>query len=60
MDLSLNGGVNEKVQDVLKNRKLVREHIVGAEARIEGEGQRHEGDEGVDGEGEQFFDSEEV
>lgn len=60
MDLSLNGGFNEKVQDILKNRKLVWEYIVSAEARTEGEGQGHESDEGVNSEGEQFFDFEEA
>lgn len=37
MELSLNGGINEKVQGVLKNRKLVGEHIIDAEVLIGGE-----------------------
>ncbi|WEW57922.1 hypothetical protein PRK78_003389 [Emydomyces testavorans] len=60
MDLSLNGGINERVQDVLKNRELVDEHIIGAEDRTRSEGHRHAGNEDFDCEGEEFFDSEEV
>lgn len=60
MELSLNGGINETVQGVLKNRKLVEEHIIDAETLIGGEGHRNAGDEGFDSEEEQFFDSEEV
>jgi hypothetical protein len=64
MDLSLNGGINERVQAVLKYCKLIGEHIAGAIPHTEGEEYRHaddEGDdEGVDSEVEQFFDSDEV
>jgi ankyrin repeat protein len=45
MDLSLNGGVDEKVQDVLKNRKLAQEHKSSAEVRREGDGRIQKGDE---------------
>jgi ankyrin repeat protein len=59
LDLSLNGGINERVQNLLRNRTLVQEHNVGNEAHREGHGYS-DSDEDPNNETEQFFDSEEA
>jgi hypothetical protein len=58
LDLSLNGGINERVQNILRNRSLVQEQSFSNEAHREGDG-CSDSDGDFNSEAEQFFDLEE-